>query len=124
MKTFMDILAWQKGYELTLLIYKHTATFPRHEEFGLRSELRRAAVSYISNIAEGFNKQSLKEALHFYNRSQESLEEMKCQTMLCHDLKYLDREKFKTISQLSDECGKLINGWIKSQRYLLTTAVR
>ncbi len=53
MKTFKDIFAWQKGYQLTLLIYRYTASFPRSEEFGLKSELRRAAVSFISNIAEG-----------------------------------------------------------------------
>jgi four helix bundle protein len=119
MKTFKDIIAWQKGYELSLLLYKCTSKFPSNEEFGLKSELRRASVSYISNIAEGFNKQSLKEALHFYNRSRASLEEIKCQCMLSNDLNYFNQNDFKKISQLSDECGKLLYGWIESQKQLL-----
>ena len=93
MKTFKDIIAWQKGYQLTLLIYKYTAHFSRCEEFGLKSEMRRASVSYISNIAEGFKKRSKKESLHYYNRSQCSLEEIKCQSMVSYDLKYFNTEK-------------------------------
>ena len=58
MKTFKDIVAWQKGYQLTLLVYKYTADFPRNEEFGLKSELRRASVSFISNIAEGLEREA------------------------------------------------------------------
>ena len=92
MKTFKDIIAWQKGYELTLLIYQLTAKFPKSEEFGLKSEMRRASVSYISNIAEGFKKHSMKEAVHYYNRSEASLEEIKCQSMLSRDLDYFKSE--------------------------------
>ena len=115
MKTFKDIIAWQKGYQLTLLIYKYTAHFPQCEEFGLKSEMRRASISYISNIAEGFKKRSKKESLHYYNRSQCSLEEIKCQTMVSYDLKYFNINEFKEIDDLSDECGKILNGWMKSQ---------
>lgn len=116
MKTFKDIIAWQKGYQLTSLVYKYTAHFPMHEEFGLKSELRRASISYISNIAEGFKKRSKKEALHYYNRSQCSLEEIKCQTMVSHDQKYFNANEFKEINDLSDECGKVLNGWMESQK--------
>ena len=115
MKTFKDIIAWQKGYRLTLLIYKYTAHFPQCEEFGLRSEMRRASVSYISNIAEGFKKRSKKESLHYYNRSQCSLEEIKCQSMVSHDLNYFSINEFNEIDSLSDECGKLLNGWMRPQ---------
>jgi len=116
MKTFKDIIAWQKGYKLTLLIYKYTTHFPRHEEFGLKSELRRASISYISNIAEGFKKRSKKESIHYYNRSECSLEEIKCQTMISYDQKYFDKTEYKEINELSEECGKVLNGWIKSQK--------
>jgi four helix bundle protein len=119
MNTFKDILAWQAGYKLTLSLYKFTKNFPQEEEFGLKSELRRASVSVISNIAEGFRKYSLKEGLHFYNRSQSSLEEIKCQSLLAKDLGYFDEKAYDEVDKLSIECGKTLNGWINSQKILL-----
>lgn len=116
MKTFKEIKAWQKGYELTILIYKYTSQFPKNEEFGLKSELRRASISYISNIAEGFKKKSKKEAIHYYNRSQCSLEEIKCQSLICNDLKLFSDLEYNNINTTTDECGKLLEGWIKTQR--------
>lgn len=74
MKTFKDIIAWQKAYELTLGIYKNTMAFPRNEEFGLKSQIRRASVSIISNIAEGFKRNGKKDKLRFYNQSEFSLD--------------------------------------------------
>lgn len=115
MKTFKNIIAWQKAYELTLLIYKYTANFPKNEEFGLKSELRRASVSYISNIAEGFKKRSKKEGLHFYNRSECSLEEIKCQSIISYSLDYFTNKQFKEIDELGQGCGKTLSGWMKSQ---------
>ena len=115
MKTFKDIIAWQKAYQLTLLIYKYTRDFPKNEEFGLKSQLRRAGVSVISNIAEGFKRKHLKDQLHFYNQSQSSLEEAKCQIMLSYDLRYIDNDKFVELDQLSDETGRILYGWIQSQ---------
>ena len=115
MKTFKDIIAWQKAYELTLLIYKYTVHFPKHEEFGLKSELRRASISYISNIAEGFKKRSKKESIHYYNRSECSLEEIKCQIMVSYDQKYFTEVEYREISKLCEECGKVLNGWIRAQ---------
>ena len=72
-KTFQDIYTWKKGYKLTLKIYEATKNFPKSEAFGLKSQLRRAAVSCISNIAEGFKRLGAKDSLHFYNYSQASL---------------------------------------------------
>jgi four helix bundle protein len=119
MKTFKEIVAWQKGYELSLNIYKITSVFPKSEEFGLKSQLRRAAVSVISNIAEGFRRASLKDGIQFYNYSEASLEELKCQTMLAHDLGYLDDKAFGVMEHLQNETGKVLCGWIKSQKSLL-----
>jgi four helix bundle protein len=120
MKTFKEIIAWQKGYKLTLLIYKVTSGLPRSEEFGLKTQLRRAAVSIISNIAEGFKRKSFKEALHFYNRSESSLEEVKCQTMLAYDLGYFKLQIYEELAHLQNETGKVLCGWIYSQKKLLT----
>ena len=116
MKTFKEIIAWQKGYELTLKIYKLTAAFPKNEEFGLKSQLRRAAVSIISNIAEGFKKLSLKERLYFYKTSESSLEEVKCQTMLSKDLTYFNSTTYSELSKLEDETGRVLRGWMDSQK--------
>jgi four helix bundle protein len=119
MKTFKEIFAWQKGYELCLLIYKITSVFPRNEEFGLKSQMRRAAVSIISNIAEGFRRAGIKDGIQFYNYSEASLEELKCQSMLAHDLGYLDDKIFGAIEHLQNETGKVLCGWIKSQKSLI-----
>ncbi len=116
MKTFKDIIAWQKSYELTLEIYKLTANFPKSEEFGLKSQIRRAAVSVISNIAEGFKRLGIKDRVHFYKISESSLEEVKCQSMLAHDLGYLDSTNYTELSKLEDRTGKILRGWIKSQK--------
>ena len=95
MQTFKDIIAWKKAYELTLLIYRQTSDFPKNEEFGLKSQLRRASVSIISNIAEGFKKISVKEKLYFYQISECSLEEVKCQSMLACDLNYFEKDVYE-----------------------------
>ena len=116
MKTFKDIVAWQKAYQLTLLIYKYIRDFPRCEEFGLKSQLRRAAVSVISNIAEGFKREHLRDKLRFYNQSQSSIEELKCQILLSYDLNYFDKDKFIELDQMSDEAGRVLYGWIESQK--------
>jgi four helix bundle protein len=115
MKTFKEIIAWKKGYQLTLLVYRLTSRFPSCEEFGLKSQLRRASVSVISNIAEGFKRNGKNDRLHFYNVSQASLEEVKCQLMLAFDLGYLKLDDFKITDDLADESGKILFGWIQSQ---------
>ncbi len=106
MRTFKDIIAWQKSYELTLSIYRLTAKFPKCEEFGLKAQLRRASVSIISNIAEGFKRYGLKDRLYFYKIAECSLEEVKCQTMLSRNLDYLNNEKYKEICNKENETGK------------------
>jgi len=120
MKTFKEIIAWQKGYQLTLMLYRNTVQFPKGEEFGLKSQLRRAAVSVISNIAEGYKKISPKERLQFYKIAESSLEEMKCQTMLAHDLDYLHSTNYNELSKLEDETGKVLNGLIQAQRNFIS----
>ncbi|MDO8524324.1 MAG: four helix bundle protein [bacterium] len=115
-KTFTEILAWQKAHQLTLEIYKITSQFPKTEQFGLISQMRRCAVSIPSNIAEGFKRKSLNDSLHFYNIAEGSLEELKYQLLLAKDLDYLNKEVYGELSELSDEVGKLLNGWKKSQR--------
>jgi len=115
MKTFKDIIAWQKGYQLALKIYKYTENFPSHERFGLRSQIREASVSVISNIAEGHKRKGAKDRLRFYNLSESSLEEVKCQSMLAFDLGYLRTDQYEAICELENETGRILNGWIRCQ---------
>ena len=73
LERFEDLSVWQKAHELALMVYRMTARFPRVEQFGLVSQMRRAAVSVPANIAEGFKKRSRPDKVRFYNISQGSL---------------------------------------------------
>ena len=74
-KSFEDLIVWQKAHEFVLKIYKLTEQFPKHDLYGLVSQMRRAAVSVPANIAEGFRKKSKPDKARFYNITQGSLEE-------------------------------------------------
>ena len=113
-RTFRDLIAWQKGHQLTLEIYKITSSFPKEEIFGLTSQLRRAAVSITSNIAEGFSRQSDKEKIQFFYLSLGSNTELQSQILLAKDLNYIDSATHNQLSELSVETSKLINGLIKN----------
>jgi four helix bundle protein len=113
--SFKEIQVWKKSHELVLEIYKYTKRFPQEEAYGLVSQMRRSAVSVPSNIAEGFKRKSPKEAVHFYNIAESSLEELKYQTLLSHDLNYMSDAEFKDLSLRQDEVGKMLNAWKKSQ---------
>lgn len=115
-KTFQEILSWQKAHQLTLEIYNITKSFPRFEEFALANQMRRCAVSIPSNIAEGFKRKGLKDSLHFYNIAQGSLEELKYQLLLAKDLEYINENIYEKLISLAEEVGKLLNGWIKIQK--------
>jgi four helix bundle protein len=115
-KTFRDLLVWQKAHQLVLDIYKLTAKFPTEEKYGLSSQLRRAGTSIPSNIAEGFKRKTAKDRVHFYNISDGSLEEVKYQLLLAVDLKYIPDENYQKIMCLAEEVSKMLNSWIKSQK--------
>ncbi|MDX2112037.1 MAG: four helix bundle protein [Verrucomicrobiota bacterium] len=87
-KSFTDAVVWQKAHQFVLAVYRFTEVFPKHELFGLTSQLRRAAVSIPSNFAEGFKKRTKPDKLKFYNIAQGSIEECKYYLILTNDLKY------------------------------------
>ncbi len=116
-KSFKEIIAWQKAHEIALVIYKITNDLPKSETFNLVSQLRRCAVSVPSNIAEGFARKSLNDSKRFYIIAEGSLEELKYQILLSKDLKYIEEELFNEVSAKMEEVGKLLNSWKKSQRY-------
>ena len=115
-KNFTDLIVWQEAHKLAILIYKISENFPKHELFGLVSQLRRAIVSVTSNIAEGFSRISIKEKLQFYNISHGSLTEVENQLLLAKDLKYLSEQEFTEAYNQLLSVHKLLNLFIKSTR--------
>ena len=86
---FQDLVVWQKSHQLTLRVYRLTAAFPKHELYGLTSQMRRAAVSVPANIAEGFKKRGRPDKARIMNIAQSSLEELRYYFILSRDLAYL-----------------------------------
>ena len=115
-KTFEELIVWQKSHQLVLIVYKISENYPKHELFGLVSQTRRAAVSVPSNIAEGFKRRTKNDSVHFYNMADTSLEEVKYDLILARDLNYIAKEEYQKTRELADEVGKLLSGWIKSQK--------
>ncbi len=117
-KNFTDLISWQEGYKLVLLVYAITLKFPTEEQFGLKSQLRRAAVSVTSNIAEGFSRSSYKDKANFYSRSLGSLTEIQNQIIIAKDLKYIQDKDFGEILDQILKVNKLINGLIKKSNII------
>lgn len=113
------MLVWQKAHELVLATYKLSEKLPRHEIFGLISQIRRAAVSIAANIVEGFRRRTLKDSLSFYHIADASLEELKYHLLLSRDLKYISDDDYHKIMGLSEEAGSLLTRWIQSQAKFL-----
>lgn len=109
---FTDLKVWEKAYALTLDIYKSTNEFPRHEQFGLVSQLRRAIVSVPSNIAEGKGRGSKKDFRKFLLIARGSLEEVRTQMMLSKDLNYITEQKYNTYEVRLVEVKRMLNSLI------------
>ena len=114
--TFKDLIVWQKAHQLTLAVYGAVKDFPRYEEFGLSSQMRRSSSSAPSNIAEGFKRKTSKDSCHFYNIAESTLEELKYQLILSRDLKYISVQKYQDLDNQAEEVSKLLHAWIQSQR--------
>ncbi|MDP3792705.1 MAG: four helix bundle protein [bacterium] len=117
-QSFKDLIAWQEGHKLVLIVYDITKLFPKDEQFGLSSQLRRAVVSITSNIAEGFSRKSLKEKIQFYSMSHGSLTEVENQLIIAKDVRYISQETFNNTSDVMVVVSKTLNGLIKSLRSL------
>ena len=115
-KSFTDLNAWKKSHTLTISIYKLTKKFPKEELFGLTSQVRRAAISVTSNIAEGFGRQTYKEKIQFYYISQGSLTEIQNQLILARDVGYLSNKIFNEIAKQTVVSHKLLSGLIKKTK--------
>lgn len=116
---FTDLNAWKVGHQLVLEIYKITNKFPKDELFGLTSQIRRAAVSITSNIAEGFSRQSYKEKVVFYSNALGSATEVQNQLMISKDIGYINDAVFIQLISLTTDVHKLLNGLIKGAKNII-----
>jgi four helix bundle protein len=113
---YQDLIAWRKATQLALEIYRCTRTFPKDELYGLTSQMRRAAVSLASNIAEGKGRYSRKEFVQFLYRARGSLLELQTQLFIAGELDYLESISARRIKDRADALGRILNG--------LTTSVQ
>src|ERR1700746_3184622 len=114
LKSYRDLIAWQKAMDLAEAVYLGTAGFPREELYGLTSQARRAVVSIASNIAEGQGRRTTGEFCQFLAIAYGSLNEAETQLMLAQRLGYLDYETNNTLLALTAEVGRLLNGLSRS----------
>jgi four helix bundle protein len=114
--TFQDLRIWQQAMDLTEEIYRATVAFPKHELYGLTSQLRRAAVSVPSNIAEGKGHRSDSEFARFLLHARGSLLELQTQLLLARRLQYLSEEETSELCHRSDRIGRGLNALINKFR--------
>ena len=108
---FRDLMVWQKAHAFVLAVYRLTESFPEREKFGLSHQMRRAAVSIPSNIAEGFGKRSQAEKARFLNIAEGSLEECRYYLILTHDLGYGQTD---SLTAVLEETSRLLNAYTRA----------
>lgn len=111
---YKDLIAWQRGVDLVAEVYRATGRFPKSEQFGLVNQLRRAAVSVPSNIAEGQGRLSAPEFRQFLGHARGSLSEVYTQIVIAQRLEYLREDDANLLFSKLDELGRLLNGLIRS----------
>jgi four helix bundle protein len=113
-KSYKELETWQLAMKLVAEVYKVTKDFPKEEIYGLTNQVRRAAVSVPSNIAEGQGRNSTKEFLHYLSIARGSLFEVETQLEIARQLFYIRSEDAAFIEQLIASVGRLINGLSRS----------
>jgi len=109
---YKELTAWQRSMDLVREVYLCTRSFPRDELFGLSSQMRRAAVSVPSNIAEGKGRYSQKELIQFLYKARGSLMELETQIIIARDFDYLNEGTGQTLSTRTLEVTRILNGLI------------
>lgn len=116
MTSYRELIAWQKAMDVVVEVYRVSAKFPASEQFALTNQVRRAAVSIPSNVAEGQGRGTDKEFGHFLRISRGSIQEVETQMILAQRLAYVtERETAACLGQL-DEVSRVISGLLRSHR--------
>lgn len=111
-RNYRDLVLWQKGVALAMEVYRLSRGFPRHERFGLSSQVQRAAVSVSSNIAEGQSRRHTGEFRQFLYQSLGSLAEVDTQLVLAHELGYLSEDEVEKADAMVSELRRMIHGLV------------
>lgn len=112
--SYRDLLVWQKALELAKHLYRITRNFPEDERFGLVSQIRRTAVSIVSNIAEGQARRTRKEFVQFLYVSRGSLAELDTQVILAAELNYITEKEYVDLSSTIDALQRMLFRLIES----------
>ena len=118
---FEDLIVWQKSRELNKRIYSITSDSNFNKDYSLRDQIRRASISILSNIAEGFDRSGNKEFIQFLSIAKGSASELRAQLYVAFDLNYLSKDEFDYIFQLINEIGKMLTGLMN---YLKSTEMK
>lgn len=113
LKSYRDLIVWNKAINLVVIAYKATAGFPKSETYGLISQVRRAATSIPANIAEGYGRGSRKEYLQFLSIAQGSLKELETHLIVSERLSYLTAAQTKRLLSDTDELGRMLGSLIR-----------
>ena len=113
-KGYKQLHIWQKAMELTVQIYRIVKLLPKEELYALSYQMRRAAVSIPSNIAEGQSRNNPKEFVHFLNIAKGSNAELFTQLLICERVGYISPENLHTAKELSDDLARMITAFIKT----------
>ena len=117
-KSYKDLLIWQKGIKIVCLVYQLVKSFPQDELYALTSQLKRASVSIPSNIAEGYGRNTDKSFSHFLDISRGSLFEIETQLLIANKLGFINNQiLYKEILSQIEEESKMINGFSKSLKH-------
>jgi four helix bundle protein len=114
--TYEDLEAWRLAMDLVDSIYRHTGNLPKQEQYGLTNQIRRAAVSVPSNIAEGKGRSSDRELVQFLTHARGSLYELQTQIRIAYRLHYLHADSARELWNQAAEVGRLLNGLIRTFR--------
>jgi len=116
MRDFRELRVWEKAHVFTLAIYKISANFPEHERFGITAQIRRAAASIPTNIAEGCGRESEKELARFMSIAAGSATEVEYQLLLASDLGYLGKDLYAQLNNDVNELKRMLNAFMQKLR--------
>ena len=113
-KSYKDLLIWQKGIQLVKLTYFISKDFPKEEMYGLQSQIRRSSVSIPSNIAEGYGRNTSQSFIQFLRIARGSLLELETQLIIAMELDFVSKKDFEELTLMITEESKMINAFIRS----------
>jgi four helix bundle protein len=120
MGNYRELTVWKRAHDLSLELYRSTNAFPAEERYGLTAQLRRAAVSVVSNIAEGSGRQGDKEQIRFLRIARGSVCEIECQLLLARDLGFLDSRPWKVLDGKCQDLSRMLTALARSLSPIVT----